>query len=411
MSIVGAFLSSTSDGMRRVSRIFRDEDNNSSDYGEYHQRQQGGQQQQQHDFVPVNDATRLMVHTTVASHTHNTTTQDDAEQQQQQQDSLTTGYQGFDRSNRAVRLFLFHAIVYYSLAAAGYSFLVYNWPLVDSLYFATTLFTTIGFGDLAPATVSGRVYTMFLTIYGVVILGIFLGVLGENLVEQRSEAVHEQRRKVGTQVLHSLKTDPSKIERPEEVLSASVLEQTRERSLWEDIRAIAVLEAPIVTVLVLIGLGVGYVEGWTILESVYWLVISGTTVGLGDFHPNLPHVKLFCCIFLPFAVAVLGHLLGRIASLYMDRKRRLAEKKFLSRSLTLCDLATMDTDSDGRVDKAEFLCYMLTALQKVSKEDVREIEELFHKLDADGTQYLTKEDLIAKDWDSTFRTSFTHSLD
>jgi len=75
----------------------------------------------------------------------------------------------------------------------------------------------------------------------------------------------------------------------------------------------------------------------------------------------------------------------------------------MSRSLTLCDLEIMDRNSDGKVDKAEFLAYMLVALQKVSQEDVDEIMALFHKLDKTENDCLTRHDLVS-DWRS-FRAS------
>lgn len=54
----------------------------------------------------------------------------------------------------------------------------------------------------------------------------------------------------------------------------------------------------------------------------------------------------------------------------------------------------MDTDKDGQVSKAEFLAYMLVTLQKVDKEELDDLLELFHRLDRLKTGYLSKEDLI-----------------
>ena len=142
------------------------------------------------------------------------------------------------------------------------------------------------------------------------------------------------------------------------------------------------------------------------LDSVYWVVISGTAIGLGDFAPEKQSTRLFCVFFLPFAVAFLGKLLARIASAYMDRKHRAAEEAFLSRSLALSDINTMDTDRDGRVDKVEFLSYMLVALQKVPKDDVKEITALFDKLDVSQNGYLDRTDLVAKDWGGSVGKSF-----
>jgi EF-hand domain pair len=128
-------------------------------------------------------------------------------------------------------------------------------------------------------------------------------------------------------------------------------------------------------------------------------------VGLGELSPHNPGVRLASVFFLPLAVAVMGQFLGRVASAYMDRENRRAEKEYLSRTLTLCDLQRMDVDQNGQVDRAEFLSYMLVAIHRVSKEDVEQITRLFDKLDRTKEGVLTKDDLAAFHLDEKLRAS------
>jgi potassium channel subfamily K len=94
--------------------------------------------------------------------------------------SLTAGdFADFYHTWDAIWVCFFHAVVYYTVAVVAFSFLVEKWSIIDSLYFATTIFTTIGFGDLHPTSNSGQCLTIVLALYGVVILGIFIGILGE----------------------------------------------------------------------------------------------------------------------------------------------------------------------------------------------------------------------------------------
>jgi Ca2+-binding EF-hand superfamily protein len=116
-------------------------------------------------------------------------------------------------------------------------------------------------------------------------------------------------------------------------------------------------------------------------------------VGLGGDSPKTQSFRLASVFFLPCTVAVLGQLLARVAATKMKRENRRAEREYLSRTLTLCDLETMDTDQDGRVDRAEFLAYMLVAIQRVSSEDVEQINRLFNKLDRRKTGFLSKQNL------------------
>jgi hypothetical protein len=99
-------------------------------------------------------------------------------------------------------------------------------------------------------------------------------------------------------------------------------------------------------------------------------------------------------LFIPFAVVVTGAYLTRVAGVYIARRNRKAERHFLSRSLTLSNFAAMDANNDGRVSKAEFLSFMLVALQKVEKSEIDQLIALFHKLDRLGDGYLDKRDLI-----------------
>ena len=92
--------------------------------------------------------------------------------------SLTSEFEDFAHSWNAWRVCLIHAVLYYAAAVLGFSFLVERWPVIDSLYFGTVVFTTIGFGDLSPSTEAGRFYVIGLACYGILILGIFLGIAG-----------------------------------------------------------------------------------------------------------------------------------------------------------------------------------------------------------------------------------------
>jgi potassium channel subfamily K, other eukaryote len=340
----------------------------------------------------------------------------------QQAPSLTSEYMNVEHSSRILWLFLLHALIYYTLAVIGFSYIVQSWTIIDSLYYGTVLFCTIGFGDIEPDNSAARLYTIFLALYGIAFLGILLGAVIDYCLDYRYVSSEQQRRKVGTQVLHRMQqtdmmrrddTDAENVvdeATDDEADSSTTTECTAEKSLWEEIFALVLLEIPVLSFVILLAIGVGHFEGWSVFNSIYWFVISGTTVGFGDFYPRNINVKLFCVFYLPMAVAVLGDLLGRIVTIYMDRKRRRLEKEFLSQSLTLVDLGTMDVDHDGRVDKAEFLSYMLCALQKVSKEDVDGIMDLFFKLDVDGSGSLTKSDLISRDWEDAFRSSIEKSM-
>ena len=91
----------------------------------------------------------------------------------------------------------------FALIATGTVFymLIEDWTFVDSLYFSVTTLTTVGFGNPAPSTDLGKIFTVFFVIGGV---GIFLGVLnaiGLEAAKEPAKKIPRLRRSPGQQEL------------------------------------------------------------------------------------------------------------------------------------------------------------------------------------------------------------------
>jgi voltage-gated potassium channel len=61
---------------------------------------------------------------------------------------------------------------------------VEGWGWLDALYFSVTTLTTVGLGDLSPATDAGKVFTMLYIFTGVGLLVTFLGLVAEKRLQQ-----------------------------------------------------------------------------------------------------------------------------------------------------------------------------------------------------------------------------------
>jgi hypothetical protein len=57
-------------------------------------------------------------------------------------------------------------------------------------------------------------------------------------------------------------------------------------------------------VIVVLGLAVGFLEGWSVHESIYFAFVSGLTIGYGDFAP-----KTFLARILAVLIGLCGVLL------------------------------------------------------------------------------------------------------
>ena len=102
------------------------------------------------------------------------------------------------RSDVAFRMLL--ALVV-SLLVSGTTFftLVEGWSVLDSFYFSVTTLTTVGFGDPAPATALGKIFTIVYIFVGLGVIGGFINVLAKNTFarKKRRAGVSEEQESEG----------------------------------------------------------------------------------------------------------------------------------------------------------------------------------------------------------------------
>ncbi|XP_043531344.1 potassium channel subfamily K member 16-like [Chiloscyllium plagiosum] len=142
-----------------------------------------------------------------------------------------------------------------------------NWDFSSSFFFAGTVVTTIGFGNLSPSTVGGQVFCVFYAIFGVPLNLTFLNYLG------RSLNGHLKR------------------------LERSSQKSSNCKQVMKIFTMAFFLIFGTVLFLVFPPLVFSHVEDWTYGESFYFAFITLSTIGFGDYVVGTDPDKHYISIY------------------------------------------------------------------------------------------------------------------
>ncbi|KAM3603010.1 uncharacterized protein V6R79_014989 [Siganus canaliculatus] len=134
-----------------------------------------------------------------------------------------------------------------------------HWDLGSAFFFAGTVITTIGYGNIAPSTEGGKTFCILYAIFGIPLFGFLLAGVGDQLgtifvksiakVEKMFRNKHNQISQMKIRVTSTLLF----------ILAGCILFVTIPAVIFK------------------------HIEGWTALDSIYFVVITLTTVGIGDY--------------------------------------------------------------------------------------------------------------------------------
>lgn len=71
------------------------------------------------------------------------------------------------------------------LVATGFYVVVEGWSPLDSLYFAVIAAATVGFGDFAPQTDAGKIFTILYVLMSVGLLVLILSRIASGMIDRR----------------------------------------------------------------------------------------------------------------------------------------------------------------------------------------------------------------------------------
>jgi hypothetical protein len=153
-----------------------------------------------------------------------------------------------------------------------------QWSFHEALYFAVVSSTSVGYGDFTPKTTLGICVTCIWLPCSILFMSIGMGTMAQ-----------------------------------------WYLKDLRYRtSILRFVESHAGGPHVVPTVLLFAGaLLIGQIEEWTLLESVYFAVVSSCTVGYGDFHPSTTIGMTLTMIWLPCSILSISVYMSVVARLFL----------------------------------------------------------------------------------------------
>ena len=96
--------------------------------------------------------------------------------------------------------------------------------------------------------------TIFIALYGIIILGGFLSIVGEYIIEAHDENLQRRLANARKKVMGQFSEEETAVE------------QAREKIFLEEVWDITLAESPIILIMILLVIPIGWVEGWSHIQ-------------------------------------------------------------------------------------------------------------------------------------------------
>lgn len=183
----------------------------------------------------------------------------------------------------------------------------WEWTSARALLFTISVMTTVGYGDVVPTTISGFFFLIGFALLGIALMMLFLAKCGSALAKSVRYLYRYDVRGLSFSSLPCPRSQscsrcccrPCRAARKESETPARFMRRRLHNRLidevvgqetWMPTSNLAV--PPVLS----IGLLFSYVimgafifsswEGWTFVDSVYFVFVTLTTIGIGDFVPK-----------------------------------------------------------------------------------------------------------------------------
>ncbi|XP_063986413.1 open rectifier potassium channel protein 1 [Diachasmimorpha longicaudata] len=191
-----------------------------------------------------------------------------------------------------------------------------KWDFYNSFYFAYTVVSTIGYGNLAPTNSLSRILMIFYGLIGIPMNGILLAHLGEffSIVFIRA---HQKYKSYKQHHQDECKKKLTPLEKRKAGLAVQIL---------------MYLAPGFVMFIFFPAFLFSYYEGWSYDEAVYYAFVTLTTIGFGDYVAGQDNTKgsgVFFIMYKSFLIAWISFGLGYVVMIMAFITRGMRSKRIV----------------------------------------------------------------------------------
>lgn len=315
--------------------------------------------------------------------------------------------------------------VYLLIGVMGYRFTSLVHPtshnsIIDIIYLCCVCLSTVGYGDVIPITTTQKIFTILYGMGGILLWSSAIATIGTKLIELETKTatsllkqtykhrflhfdihmptiIQNKHQKRGQQENNN---DSINKVRNENILSELELLDQQHYELSETTpniirktKAILQLLPKPLFVILSCGYVIGKVEGWSIIDVLYYSFITATTIGFGDIVPTTQLGRCFASLLIPAFVAAAAQLFASITQLNLRMQQQQVFQTEYTNGFTQQDVISMDFTQDGKVSEPEYILWNLMAMGIVDKTEVTELGNQFKKFDVTQSGFIEVEDL------------------
>jgi len=247
-----------------------------------------------------------------------------------------------------------------------------NWNYIQSVFFSTTILTTIGYGNIAPVTFPGRLFCIFFAMVGIPFTLSVIADVGQLFATLLSAIWSKYKDRIQPIID---KIIGEKDESEEAGFSGN---------LYTAVFSLVLLCAFLSFGALLFTLW----EDWTFFDAFYFCFITMTTIGFGDIVPDIKigektAYMLVCTIYILVGMAFTTTIIELVRRQYAESWRKMQELRAqIQAQLKLADtLRKLGEHADKNnleldVDIAGDLAALKDNLAKFKKGKMKGLEDI-----------------------------------